>query len=185
MKTIDRNITIQGKRINLRRIRKPDARSIYQYAREWDIAKYTFIPHPYEIEDANIFIKDVHSMIRRNSGLVLGIENPDTNQVIGTIGSHNINWRHRRAEIGYWLGKKYWGNGYASEAVMLFLSYLFETLELNRVFALVMDANEKSGEMLVRLGFTCEGRQRQVCLQYKERYDYLYYGILRDEFRKL
>jgi ribosomal-protein-alanine N-acetyltransferase len=183
MVTIDKNISLTGQKVNLRRVRKPDAESIQKYGQDIEIARYTYIPHPFELDDAFRLIKNTHRMFRNNSGLWLGIEAASAKEIIGLIGTGELSWRHNRAEIGCWVGKPYWRQGLASEAVQIFLKYLFRSLKLNRVQARVMTPNIKSAKMLEKLGFTYEGKMREACLQYGERYDFLFYGILKNEFK--
>jgi RimJ/RimL family protein N-acetyltransferase len=57
-----------------------------------------------------------------------------------------------QAEIGYWIGKPYWGKGYASFAVQHLLSFAFNQLQLSRVYAHVLDYNEASKKVLEKNG---------------------------------
>jgi RimJ/RimL family protein N-acetyltransferase len=59
-----------------------------------------------------------------------------------------------QAEIGYWIGKPYWGKGYASFAVQHLLAFAFSQLQLNRVYAHVLDYNKASQKVLEKNGLT-------------------------------
>jgi RimJ/RimL family protein N-acetyltransferase len=179
------NPYLKGEKINLRRVRKPDANSIYKYVKDKEIARYTFIPHPYLHSDAYTFIRFCHRKIREKTEFHLGMEDNKTHQIIGMIGLFKINYTSQTAEVGYWLGKKYWGNGITIEAVRLMLHFAFDELKLHRVDALVMHPNIASANLLEKAGFIYEGRKREDVLQGNQRYDFLIYGILAKEYRKL
>lgn len=102
-------LKIEGKQINLRRLKKSDAQSIYQNAKDFDIARYTTIPHPYKLKNAEDFIKKTHQKIRKKKAFELGIELKETKEIIGVISLMNIDYNNKNAEIRYWLGKKILG----------------------------------------------------------------------------
>ena len=58
-------LKIEGKQINLRKLKKSDAPSIYQKARHPDIVKYTTLPHSYKLKNAEDFVKITHQKIRK------------------------------------------------------------------------------------------------------------------------
>ena len=57
-------------------------------------------------------------------------------------------------EIGYWIGREYWGNGYAGEAVQALLQRIFTDLDADRVFISCYDINEQSRRVIEKCGFT-------------------------------
>ena len=78
--------------------------------------------------------------------------------LIGSVGIHGIDSISRYAELGYLLFRKYWGKGYATEAVSLAVDYAFETLNLRKLFARVMEPNRASASVLEKNGFKPAGR---------------------------
>ena len=88
------------------------------------------------------------------------ILNNDSNIVIGTCVLFRIDQIHRNAEIGYALGRDFWGAGYMREAVSALIDHAFGTLKLHRLQAVVDPRNLASAGALLRLGFTHEGTQR-------------------------
>ena len=92
------------------------------------------------------------------------------------------NARHRRAEIGYWLGVPYWGQHYMSEAARRVVAFGFTALGLNRIEATCFPWNPASAGVMRNSGMTYEGRLRAyVCKQGKAE-DIEMYAILRDEW---
>jgi len=85
----------------------------------------------------------------------------------------------RSAEIGYWLGEEYWGRGIMTEAVRAMTEYAFETFDINRVYAGVLEYNLSSVRVLEKNGYVCEGRLRQAYTKDGKTYDQLLYSIIR------
>ena len=99
--------------------------------------------------------------------------------IFGGMGIH-IDHRHNHAEIGYWLGKPYWGKGYATEAGQALLGYGFETLNLYRIHASHFVGNPASGRVMQKLGMRFEGLRPGYMRKGDQYYDLVLYGILRD-----
>jgi RimJ/RimL family protein N-acetyltransferase len=90
---------------------------------------------------------------------------------------------HHHGELGYWLGKPYWGMGYATEASREMLRYGFEELKLHRIFASHFKHNAASGRVLTKLGMRHEGCQREHLRKWDQFVDSELYGILRREWK--
>ena len=84
------------------------------------------------------------------------------------------------AEIGYWLGRDFWGRGIATAAVVALRDYAFETFELERLEASVFGSNPSSARVLEKAGFQQEGRLRKAIVKDGERTDLLIYGLVLD-----
>ena len=84
--------------------------------------------------------------------------------------------------MGYWLGKKYWGQGIAKEALKLIIKFAFSKLKLNRVYAKVCSRNIPSSELLKKCDFKLEGRLRKDSLFKGKIDDDIIYGILKEEY---
>ena len=76
--------------------------------------------------------------------------------LVGSIALHP-NARDDNGEIGYWIGRPYWGQGYATEAAREVVRYGFEELGLHRVHANHLGSNPASGKVLEKVGMTREG----------------------------
>ena len=176
-------LKIEGKQINLRKLKKSDAPSIYQNAEDFDIARYTTLPHPYKLKNAEDFIKSTHQKIRKKKAFELGIELKENKEIIGMMSLMNIDCVNKNAEIGYWLGKKYWGKKIMKEAVKLILNFGFKKLKLVRIYARVMHPNISSAKLLEKSGFHYEGRMRKTTLRKGKWMDDLRYSILSNEFK--
>lgn len=175
---------IEGEKINLRWHVKADAMSIYNQIGDKEVSQYTFIPYPYKLEDAYDYIKFSQSARRKKTAYNYGLEQKKTRRIIGGIGLENIDWTHRRGEIGYWLAKPFWGRGIMVEAIELMLAFCFRNLGLHRVHAQVFPPNAASIRVLEKTGFTCEGLIREGSMHRGEYVDAYLYAILEDEWAR-
>jgi len=100
--------------------------------------------------------------------------------LIGAI-SLVIGQQNRHAELGYWVGKPYWGNGYCTEAAQAVVDYGFQALDLHRIYARHMARNPASGRVMIKAGMQYEGCMRQHVLKWDVFEDLKIYGILRSE----
>lgn len=180
-------LAIEGKRIILRTLKKSDAKSIQENLNNKEVSKYTrIIPYPYTLRHAQDFIKIAQQTIGSSrEDYSFGIEIKETRKIIGVVSLTHIDYQNRNAEVGYWLGKKYWGKGLAKEALFGILNFGFNNLKLFRIYANVMHPNIASVKLLEKAGFKFEGRMRKSILKDGEWLDELRYSILEEEYRRL
>jgi ribosomal-protein-alanine N-acetyltransferase len=93
-----------------------------------------------------------------------------------------IRRRHARAELGYWIGKRFWNDGYCTEASRAVVRYGFEALGLERILARYPPRNPASGRVMQKLGMVHEGRLRKHVRKWGQFEDLELYGILRKEY---
>ena len=111
------------------------------------------IPNPYSISDAIFFINLTKE---NNPRQILGIEyKEELCGVISLIIQTDI--YSKSAEIGYWLGEKYWGKGIMTKAVKLITKYGFENLNIIRIFTGVFEFNLASIKVLEKNGYLKDG----------------------------
>ncbi|MCL2782292.1 MAG: GNAT family N-acetyltransferase [Actinomycetia bacterium] len=93
------------------------------------------------------------------------IESREAATLIGTVGVVGADAAIEMKEIGYCLGRPWWGRGYASEALAAVIEYLFDDVGANRIEAQHDPANVASGRVLAKCGMRQEGilRDRQRC----------------------
>ena len=112
---------------------------------------------------------------------IFAIAPRDGGDVMGAIGLH-VETYHQRAEIGYWLGVPYWGQGFVAEAAKAVVGYAFDELGMNRIFAFHFTRNPASGRVLQKIGMHREGTMRQHLVKWGEHVDVDYYGIVREDW---
>jgi [ribosomal protein S5]-alanine N-acetyltransferase len=104
-------------------------------------------------------------------------------KVIGSCLLFHLDEPSARAEVGYVLGRAHWGKGLAHEALSGLLAQAFGPLALRRIEAQIDPRNTASERLLLRLGFQCEGLQRQRWFQKGELRDAQLFGMLRNEWQ--
>ncbi len=104
---------------------------------------------------------------------------------IGDVGLHNINAKDQNASFGIMIGEKeYWSRGYGTDATKLIIRYGFEQLNLYRIYSWVWSFNIRSIRLHHKLGFTEEGRRREIVYKNGAYYDEVMFGLLREEWKK-
>ena len=148
---------ITAKQFILRPIKASDASGLQRNINDRTIYRNTLhIPHPYTLKDARDWIKknQQQQKQKRPDAVSFAIEIND--EVVGGTGLHNIVWEHK-AELGYWLGRKYWGQGLMTKIVREVLKYGFQELKLKRIYAFTFPHNKASARVLQKNGFKQEG----------------------------
>jgi RimJ/RimL family protein N-acetyltransferase len=173
--------TLTTERLVLRPFGLDDAPAVQRLAADREVARSTLlIPHPYPDGAALEWIKG-HDAPSDNE--IFAITLRDGGDLIGAIGLH-VERFHERAEIGYWIGVPFWGQGFATEAAKGVIDYAFGVLGLHRVFAFHFTRNPASGRVLQKAGMQCEGTMRQHLVKWGEHVDADFYGIVREEWGK-
>lgn len=103
--------------------------------------------------------------------------------LIGSCGLFNWNRHWRKCTVGYELAQAEWGQGLMREALQAILAWGFAQMQLNRVEALVHADNAASLQLLARLGFQHEGRQREVAYWGGQHHDLLQLSLLRRDWQ--
>ena len=163
-------------RLVLRAFSPEDAKDVQRLAGDRDVAATTNVPHPYEDGMAEEWIGGHEAAFQRGSKIVFAIT-LRSGGLVGAIGL-SINGKHRRGELGYWIGKLFWNNGYCTEAVGAVVRYGFEELGLNRIEARYMTTNPASGRVMEKAGMKLEGVLRQQLLRSDSFEDMAIYAIL-------
>ncbi len=173
---------IETERLLLRRFVLEDAPDVQRLAGDWHVAKMTIaIPHPYQDGMAEQWIKHHQEPFDKKDLITLATTLKTTGTFIGWV-SLGTSKEHHLGELGYWIGKPYWNNGYCTEANRALIDYGFEVLGLNRIQARHLVHNPASGRVMQKLGMSYEGTLRQVVFQRDAYEDLAMYAILRDEY---
>lgn len=175
--------SLQTERLILRPFRLADAAGVQRLAGDREVASTTLnIPHPYEDGLAEQWIGTHQEEYEQSRGVVFAVVLRSEQVLIGAIGLV-INQRYERAELGYWVGKPYWNQGYGTEAARAVLQYGFEVLRLHRIHASHLKRNPASGRVMQKIGMTYEGCSRQHVKKWGVFEDLERYGILKSEHK--
>ncbi len=173
---------LETPRLAIRPFTLADAPAIQRLAGAREVAAGTLrIPHPYPEGAAEAWVLSRRGAFDRDEELSLAIARPEDGAVLGAIGLM-LAPEDRHAEVGYWIGVPYWGEGYATEAARALIAWGFETLGLARIHASHDGNNPASGAVLRKAGMTLEGRLRRHACKWGQLEDLVLYGILREEY---
>ncbi len=162
--------------VSLRKFKLEDKQGLIELANNPNIAKNLRdgFPHPYTEEDADNFIQ---SSIESEPTTRFCIEK--NGAYVGNVGLHPDSDIYRKnAEIGYFIGEPFWGQGIASQAIKMMVEYGFKELKLHRIQAGVFDYNVASRKVLENAGFEYEGTAKEAIFKHGKFYDELKFGIL-------
>jgi len=146
------------------------------YLRQW----LPWVDATKSAEDSLAFIRSVLDMFAAHNGFTAAIWHRE--RVAGVIGTHRIDWRNRRVELGYWLAEEFQGRGLMSDACRLAIAHLFGEMDLHRVEIRCAAGNAKSNAIPRRLGFKHEGTLRDAELVNGRYLDLLVYAMLKSEW---
>jgi len=159
-----------------------DAANLQRLAGEREIADTTLaIPHPYELDHALAWIEHQRHDADTGRAANFAVRLASNHVLIGSAGLRDIDEEHRQAELGFWIGREFWGQHYAREAAAAVIRYGFERLGLNRICAHHMARNPASGRVLEAAGMQREGVLRQRVRKWGKFEDVVLYAILRHD----
>ena len=148
-----KNDNLQTERLILRRWEESDAESLYEYAKDPAVGPIAGWPPHKSVEESLSVIKDVF-----NGAECYAICEKGSNKAIGAIelklnGHTDMTERDDECELGYWLGKPFWGRGYMPEAARELLRRGFEDLGMTTIWCGYYDGNHKSKRVQEKVGF--------------------------------
>lgn len=174
--------TLKTHRLILRPFEISDAPEVQRLAGDHAIAEMTLlIPHPYEDGMAEDWISTHAPTFEAGEGVTFAITLRADGTLLGAISLMAIAPGHQ-AELGYWIGVPYWGQGYATEAARAVVDYAFTTLNLARVHAHHFAHNPASGKVLRKIGMKYEGCRRRHVHKWGQLEDIEMYGVLKEEW---
>ncbi|MGZ7209868.1 MAG: GNAT family N-acetyltransferase [Methanobacterium sp.] len=175
---------IHTERLFLRKISLNDAETLFQYWSDPEVTKYLNVNTFSKIEQAYSMIRLLNSLHTKREGIRWAITVKKDKSIIGTCGYNNWIKRSSRGEIGYELGRKYWGKGYAREAVKEILKYGFKKMNFNRIEAFTVPEAISSIKLLEELGFKKEGLLKEYGYWNGKYWDENIYSLLKKDWPK-
>jgi ribosomal-protein-alanine N-acetyltransferase len=159
--------------------RPGDAESLVRNANDrgiWLALRDRF-PQPYTREDAEAWIRFATSQHPETSFAI------DVDEAVGGIGVQlRTDVERCSAEIGYWLGREYWGRGIMTAALRKVTGFALQTFSLTRVYALPFSDNAASIRVLEKAGYSCEGRLRRSAIKDGTIKEQLLYAVTDEDF---
>ncbi|MDR3538633.1 MAG: 8-oxo-dGTP diphosphatase MutT [Acetobacteraceae bacterium] len=150
---------IVTERLTLRPLQPKDAESLHRLINDWEVTRtLAVVPFPYQREDADAWIVSATREIEEGTAYHLAITGQEgaEEMLIGAVGLH-VDRATRVGRLGYWVGRRFWGHGVATEAAGRLVRWGLANLELDRITADVATDNPASAEVLRRIGFSQTG----------------------------
>jgi RimJ/RimL family protein N-acetyltransferase len=171
-------VKLKTERLLLQIVERKDAPTIQLLVNDKEIARNTrTIEYPYPDGAAEEFIETQLKLFDEGKSYAFSICLNETNEMIGVIGLH-ISTENHNAELGYWVGRDYWSQGFCTEAAKPVIEFGFERLGLHRIYASHVSRNPASGKVLAKIGMTKEGVCRGHFRKWGVFEDIVLYGIL-------
>ncbi len=173
---------LETERLVLRQLVQGDAPSIFGIKSDPETMTYMETPPMADVSEAAASIASEAEGFAAKESLKWAVTLRGHGRLIGVCTLFRISAESRRAEIGYFLGRLYWGNGYNHEALTRIVEYGFGELNLNRIEADLDPQNLASAKAVRRLGFVDEGLLRERWIVAGKVSDSLLVGLLRSEW---
>lgn len=153
---------LETDRLVLRSWTDADAEELYRYAKDPDIGPIAGWPPHTSVENSREIIRDVLSAPETFAVIL-----KETGKPIGSIGllfgeNGTKPLPEGEAEVGYWIGKPYWGRGLIPEASRKVIRHGFDDLGIKRMWCVCDDSNGKSKRVMEKCGFTFDRIERDV-----------------------
>ncbi|TVQ15798.1 MAG: N-acetyltransferase [Leptolyngbya sp. DLM2.Bin27] len=179
----EEQLTLTTDRLVLRPFGLADVPTVVALAGDRTIAENTLsIPHPYTEADAEDWINQQQADGAASKAMTFAITLPD-GTLCGSVGL-GLYPAYNMAELGYWVGRPFWGRGYATESGAAVVDWGFSRLGLNRINATHFGDNPASGRVMEKLGMTKEGYRRRQTPKWGVYRDVALYGLLREDWGK-
>ncbi len=177
-------VSLTAQRLILRPLVEEDTDLVAHYCSDPEMHRNTaLIPFPYTRDHAEAFLACVHPGDVYERGVTLGIEWRETGTFCGCI-ELGMNRKNDRSELGYWIGREFWGRGIATEASRRILRFGFEELALHKITSGYYDFNAASGRVQEKLGFQIEGHLRDQVKRDGTFHTLIKTGLLLSEWRE-
>jgi RimJ/RimL family protein N-acetyltransferase len=171
-------------RLVLRPIQIEDKKAIFEYRSDAEANKFQgWIPRT--VEEVEEFIGRVAKKIDApGTWFQFVLLEKASDKLIGDFGLHFIGSENRQVEIGFTLSKSFQGKGYASEAFIHIVDYLFYTLKKHRIIASIDPENISSIKLVEKLGFRKEAHFLESIFLHGKWVDDVVYALLEKDWKK-
>lgn len=154
---------LETPRLILRRFSVEDAGAMYEnWASDEDVTRYLTWPKHASVSVTQAVLREWVQSYDRPDFYQWAIALKEDDRPIGSIAVGALDSRAEKAELGYCIGKRWWRQGYTSEALRAVLSFLFDEVGLGRIEARHDIRNPHSGQVMKTCGMRFEVTQRQA-----------------------
>lgn len=182
-----KSMRIETKRLLIRPYQDEDFQESYELMQNKELFQYLHMDVMSLEEYRGLFhwlIQSYDTGLDEDFKYSFGVFLKDTNQFIGWAGIGGLDFQPDDKEIYYLIGKDYWGNGYASEAVASLIHYGFHDMKLRRIVAKVHPGNVASKRIIEKLGLRFEYVLEHLPAAFRECNGELLYSLSAEEYKK-
>ena len=170
---------LETDRLILRPFALSDAKEVQRLCGDFAVADTTLnIPHPYPDGAAEEFFATHAAKYEKGEGVVFAITLKTDGCLIGGMGL-DVTKRFHRAEIGYWIAKPFWNQGYATEAGKAVVNFGFTQWSMRKIVGTYLSRNPASGCVMKKIGLVQEGLLRDHVIKWDRYEDIVTCGIVR------
>ncbi|PHR74008.1 MAG: GNAT family N-acetyltransferase [Lutibacter sp.] len=173
-------ITLKGKHITLRALEPTDLEFLFQTENNESFWEVSNTQKPFSKYILTQYLENAQQDIYEAKQLRLMIAENNSNNSVGMIDVFDFEPKHKRAGIGILISQEFERKGYASEALVLLLNYVFTHLDLHQVFANITDDNLKSISLFEKQGFKKVGVKKDWIYSNKTFKNELLYQLIHD-----
>lgn len=171
---------IKTERLLLRQFVESDLENVYRGLSDPDIIKYYGVSYS-TIEETKNQMRFFTELEKQGTGIWWAVCSLDNQTFYGAGGLNDIIKEHKKAEIGFWLLKEFWGHGIMTEVMPIICQYGFDNLGLNRIEGLVETENLNCKKAMKKLDFKHEGTMKDCEIKNGKLISLDIYAKLRNE----
>ena len=177
-------ICLETDRLILRPFKIEDAEEVFNnWASDDEVTKYLTWPTHSSVEMSRSYMEFCINGYNEKNVYQWGMELKNSHELIGNISVVKIIDEIDSVELGWVIGRKWWGNGYTAEVAERLLEFFFTEVSVNRICAGHDIDNPNSGRVMQKIGMKYEGTLRQSGKNNQGIVDVANYSVLREEWK--
>jgi RimJ/RimL family protein N-acetyltransferase len=182
------NYILYTERLTLDILKESDAIELWPYLSDPTISELMAWDAHKNIEETKLFLEGVTKSFEQGTAITWGIRLEG--KIIGVFSIISIKRKHRslifnKAELAYWLGREFQGNGYMTEVGWKILEFSFNNLGLNKIYVGHHEGNKGSEGLITRLKFVFSHIEKEAFMKNGKWINVYYYEMLKKEYHKV
>ncbi len=175
---------IIGERVRLRGLEKEDLQAFVSWFNDPEVRRNLMMVQPLSMGQEEKWYADMLNRPVDEPPLCIEVKQGKDWVLIGNLGFTHIDQHDRSAAVGISIGeKRFWNQGYGTEAMRLIVGHGFENLNINRIYLHVYETNPRGKRCYEKAGFSVEGRLRQARFMRGKYVDVFIMSILKSEWK--
>jgi RimJ/RimL family protein N-acetyltransferase len=161
------------------------AKPYCEWARDTEYSRYLDSNPPFTFSEKK-WKEWMEKDMEKTDNYFFSIRSLDDNKLLGFVALFDLHWQHGDTLVAIALGEREtWGKGYGTDAMNVMLRYAFTELNLRRVTLIVFEYNQRGIRSYEKNEFVEEGRTRGAMLRDGKRWDFIWMGVMREDWMKL